>query len=140
VKRVSGRPKGHFADTGLACFHGMVSSPKALAGHPLFGALFETAMVNELRKQAAQLGGNTGWFHWRSGGGAEVDLLMERDGRLYPFEVKLTANPTRRMASGIQAFRQAYPQLHIAPGAILCAVDKPRWVAEDVLAIPWNLL
>ncbi|MDP2752446.1 MAG: DUF4143 domain-containing protein [Rhodocyclaceae bacterium] len=61
VKRVSARPKGYLADTGLACHHAGISSPRTLGGHPLFGAL-------------------------------------------------------------------------------ICAVAEPRWIADDVFAIPWNLL
>lgn len=49
--------------------------------------------------------GSSAFYHWRSAGGAEVDLLLERDGVFYPFEIKMTANPTRREASGLMAFR-----------------------------------
>jgi hypothetical protein len=72
--------------------------------------------------------------------GAEVDLLLERDGVLYPFEIKLTANPSRGAASGLAAFRKAYPDRRIAKGAILCATPRPFWVTEDVAALPWNLV
>lgn len=140
TKRVSSRPKGYFADTGLACHHARLSSPRALTSHPLYGALFETAMAGELIKQAAVLPARPVFYHWRSAGGAEVDLILERDGRLHPFEIKLTAAPTRRMASGITAFREAHTHLDVAVGALLCAVDQPRWITEDVMALPWNLL
>lgn len=140
IKRVSSRPKGHLADTGIACYHARLSSPKMLGSHPLFGALFETAMVQELRKQVAALGIAASWSHWRSAGGAEVDLLLENDATLYPFEFKLTTHPTRRDGSGIAAFRAAYPGRRIGVGAIVCAVDRPRWITDDILAIPWNLV
>ena len=138
VKRVSAKPKGYLADTGLACFHAHISSPASLGGHPLAGALFETAMVNEIRKRAAILSGGVAFSHWRAAGGAEVDLLLERDGALYPFEIKLTANPSRGAASGLAAFRKTYPDRRIAKGAILCATPRPFWVTEDVAALPWN--
>jgi predicted AAA+ superfamily ATPase len=109
-------------------------------GHPLFGHLFETAMAGEILKQAGALPQRPACYHWRSAGGAEVDLLLERDGTLYPFEIKLTAAPTRRMAAGIAAFRQAHPHLRLANGALLCAVEQPRWLSESVLALPWNLV
>ena len=140
VKRVSAKPKGYLADTGLACHHAHISSPAALGGHPLVGALFETSMVNEIRKRAAVLSGGVAYSHWRAAGGAEVDLLLERDGVLYPFEIKLTANPSRRHASGLVAFRKAYPDRRIAKAAILCATQRPFWVTEDVAALPWNLV
>ena len=140
TKRVSARPKGHLADTGLACHHAGISSPRTLGGHPLFGALFETAMVCEVMKQAATLPAQPAFHHWRAAGGGEVDLLLERDGVLYPFEIKLTANPGARLASGLRAFRAAHPRRKVAPGALICAVAEPRWLADDVMAIPWNLL
>ena len=140
IKRVSSRPKGYLSDTGLACYHARLSAPKMLGSHPLFGPLFETAMVQELRKQIAAQGVTVSWYHWRSAGGAEVDLILEKDDTLYPFEFKLTTNPTRRDGSGITAFRAAYPQRRIGMGAIICAVERSRWIMDDILAIPWNLL
>ena len=78
--------------------------------------------------------------HWRSVGGAAVDLLLERDGVFHPFEIKMTANPTRRDASGLTAFRQSYPQLQVGKAAILCATESSYWITDDVAALPWNLL
>lgn len=140
TKRVSSRPKGYLADTGLACHHAGISSPATLGGHPLFGALFETAMVCEVMKQAAVLNARPAFHHWRAAGGAEVDLLLEQDGVIHPFEIKLTANPGMRQASGLRAFRAAHPHRKISAGALICAVAEPRWIADDVFAIPWNLL
>lgn len=139
-KRVTSRPKGYLVDTGLACFHARISTPQSLGGHPLYGPLFETAMVCEMIKQAAALPSRPVFHHWRSAGGAEVDLIMERDGVFYPFEIKLTASPGRRQASGLAAFRAAHPHLKVGLGGMICAVEAPRWLANDVLAVPWNLL
>lgn len=138
VKRVSSKPKGYLSDTGLVCHLAQLNSPRALGGHPLLGALFETAMVHEIRKQQACLPGGGAFHHWRSAGGAEVDLLLERDGWLHPFEVKLTANPTRRDAAGLTAFRHAYPHLQIGKAAILCATERAFWITDDVAGLPWN--
>ena len=38
------------------------------------------------------------------------------------------------------AFRKSHPELRIAKGAILCGVERPFWVTEDVAALPWNLV
>lgn len=108
------------------------------SAHPLLGALFETAMVHEIRKQLYAGPGRATIHHWRSAGGAEVDLLVERDGVFHPFEFKLTEHPTRRDVSGINAFREAHPKLKVDNGAILCAAERPLWITEDVAAIPWN--
>lgn len=137
-KRVSLKPKGYISDTGLACHHAFLSSPGALAGHPLFGALFETGIVGDILKQAGAMAMKPAFHHWRSAGGAEVDLLLEVDGRLHPIEIKLTTNPSRRHASGIHAFRAAHPNLPVAKGLLICAVERPVHLSDHVIAMPWR--
>jgi predicted AAA+ superfamily ATPase len=138
IKRVASKAKGYLADTGLACHGQRISSPEALAAQPLMGALFETAVVNDIRRQLTAVTTPPALWHWRAAGGAEVDLILERDGRLHPIEIRLTSNPRPRDASGLAAFRTAYPNHAIAPGLIVCAVDRPRPVTDDVFALPWD--
>jgi len=95
IERISGRPKGYIADTGLASSLQMISSPKALTGHPLAGTLLESAVLAEIRKLASTPSTSPMLHHWRSHGGAEVDLLLERDGVFHPIEAKLTSRPSR---------------------------------------------
>lgn len=85
-------------------------------------------------------GGSTNLYHWRASTGAQVDCIIERDGWLHPMEVKLTSQPTRKQTLGLQAFRKAHPDQRIGHALMLCAVDQPRWISDDVLALPWDLL
>ncbi len=139
VKRVSGRPKGYLSDTGLACHAQILSSPAALGGHPFLGALFETAVVSEIRKHAAAMSTPPQLHHWRSSGGAEVDLLLERDGVFYPIEAKASSTPSRRDTSGITAFRKTYPHLRIEKGLVVAPTKKVLQLSENDWAIPWDL-
>jgi len=139
VKRVSQKPKGYLADSGLACAALRISSPGALADHPSLGAIFETAVVSEIRKLAAILPSRPILHHWRSHGGAEVDLLLERDGILFPIEVKATARPGSGDARGIAAFRAAYPRRRIAHGLVLAPTETVARLSEGVTALPWDL-
>lgn len=138
IKRISGKPKGYFADTGLACSLQRVSSPQALAGHPMTGSLFETAVAAEIRKLSSVMATPPNLYHWRSHGGAEVDLLLERDGVLFPMEIKLTSNPGRRHTNGINAFRKTYPHLRIAPGLVVAPCERPQKISEQDYALPWD--
>ena len=139
VKRVTGKPKGYLADTGLACHAQILSSPAALGGHPLLGALFETAVVAEIRKHSAATATPPQLHHWRTSAGAEVDLLLERNGVFYPIEVKATSNPTRRDTTGITAFRKTYPHLRIACGLVIAPTAKIHQLSENDWTIPWDL-
>jgi predicted AAA+ superfamily ATPase len=139
IKRLSARPKGHLSDTGVAAFAQAISSPQALGGHPLWGALFESAAVAELRKQASVLAPRPNAYHWRTHAGAEVDLILERDGVFFPIEVKGRSHPDRHDAAGIRAFQDTYPRLQIAPGLILAPAASAYQASNNVYVIPWDI-
>ena len=140
VKRVSSKSKGYIADTGLACLTQAVSTPKAIGGHPLWGAMFETAVAAELRKQTAFLSPKPNFYHWRAYSGAEVDMILEYNGILYPIEIKAKTNPSRRDTMGISAFRKKYPQLDIARGLVIAPCSGVIQLSENDYAAPWDLL
>ncbi len=140
VKRIAGRAKGHFADTGFICQLQKIGSPEAIGGHPLMGALFETWIVMEIVKTVQAWPMAPNMYHFRSYGGAEVDLVLEMDGTLYPIEIKAKSNPTRNDGRGIGAFRECFPKEKIGPGLIICAVEKPVRLAEQLVAAPWWII
>jgi predicted AAA+ superfamily ATPase len=76
-------------DTGLACALLRISSPETLGAYPNLEALFETFVHNQIKAASTMLGVAPQIYHWRSNGGAEVDLVLERDGWFYPIEIKL---------------------------------------------------
>ena len=143
VKRISGKAKGYLADSGMACHLLQLSAPTALSGHPQTGALFESAVVAEIRKLCALESTAPALYHWRSHGGAEVDLILERDGRLYPVEIKLTTNPSRKDTAGLTAFRKTYPHLNLAPGLVITPGQSGQQpslqkISEQDCALSWQ--
>lgn len=140
IKRVSGKPKLHLVDTGLAAHLLSVSSPDALGSHPQLGALFESYVVLEIVKQVRALATPAQLWHWRSSGGAEVDLLLERDGVFYPIEVKLASRPDRNALRGIAAFQQTYPTLRLGTKLVVHAGLDVERLAVDAIAVPVHAL
>lgn len=138
IKRISKKPKGYFSDTGQACFCQAISTSQALGAHPLWGALFETAVINEVRKQISSVGISCNLYHWRSHAGAEVDLIIEQNGVHYPLKVKAGTRPSKSDTRGLKAFRQTYPSLKIAPGLIVCLADSSYLINPQDLALPWH--
>lgn len=139
VKRLSGKRKGFLRDTGMACYLQRISSPEALAVSPMLGSMFETWVVNEVLRQGITLAMPPQAYHWRTGGGAEVDLLIERDGKLYPLEVKCKSNLTKHDARGLRAFRETYGNGSIMTGLIIYAGSDCYRVDEHTVALPWNV-
>lgn len=139
LKTVSNKPKGYIADTGLACAAQAISTPQTIGGHPLWGHLFETACVAEIRKQCSFMSPRPQLYHWRAYSGAEVDIILEYDGRLFPVEIKASSRPSRRDTMGIQAFRKRYPRLHVTEGLVLAPIEQGLQLSENDYALPWNL-
>jgi len=139
VKKVSLKPKGYFADTGQVCFSQMISTKDALGGHPLWGAIFENAVVNEIRKQCYFLPTPPRMYHWRIHSGPECDCILERDGKFYPVEIKAKTRPTSRDAKGIQAFRKYHPNLNIQKGLVIAPAEEIYAITENDVVIPWDI-
>ena len=138
VKRVASKAKGYVADTRFACHALAISTPNAVASHPAWGALFETAVFAEIRKAATLMSPRPVVHHWRTGAGAEVDLLLERDGTFFPIEVKAASRPSRRDTTGITAFRKTYPKLRVARGLVVAPCEKLEPLSESDWAMPWD--
>ena len=139
LKRISQRPKGHLWDTGLACYLLRLSSPEAVSGHPAFGALFESWVVGDALRQLQRENTVPAAWHYRRHSGAEVDLVLERDGRLYPIEVKATANPTGRDAAGVSAFQEEFGD-RTSLGLVIHAGDRILRLGDRCLGIPFDLM
>jgi len=87
-KRLVKTPKLYFIDTGLAAALAQVRSARELAIHPMRGPLFETWVVAELLKARLNAGLAPDLYFWRDSNGTEIDVVVERAGRLRALEVK----------------------------------------------------
>jgi len=139
IKKVSGKSKGYFADTGQVCFSQMVSSPVAIASHPLKGKIFENGVVVELKKRLEFMQTPPRLYHWRLHSGSEVDLILERDGKFTPIEIKMHSSPKKKDARGINAFRKCYSsKLNITTGFVIAPSSSVYPIEKDVYVVPWN--
>ncbi len=87
-KRLVKAPKLYFHDPGLAAWLLGIESAKALETHSQRGPLFETWVVSELLKARFNQGLSSNLSFWRDHTGHEVDVLIERGGKVEPVEVK----------------------------------------------------
>jgi len=87
-KRLIKSPKIYFWDTGLLCWLLGIRSAEQLATHALRGAIFENYVIAELSKHEYSRGETPPFYYWRDRSGLEVDLLIEREGKLMPIEIK----------------------------------------------------
>jgi hypothetical protein len=89
-KRQIKSPKVYLRDSGLLHFLLGISSMQSLRAHPRYGASWEGFA---LEQTLAILGERDAYF-WSTLRGAELDLLLLRQGRRYGFEFKCTDAPS----------------------------------------------
>lgn len=87
-KRIVKMPKLYFYDSGLVCSLLGIRQEGQIRHHPLYGNIFETFVVSELKKHLCNRGIQSGLWFWRDNTGHEVDILIESGNRLVPVEIK----------------------------------------------------
>jgi predicted AAA+ superfamily ATPase len=139
IKRLSGKPKGYLGDTGLASYLMRLSTPKAVQGHPAFGALFETLVVTECWKQLQQQSLVPTLYHYRQHSGAEVDLVIEKDGLFFPIEIKASSQARPSDNRSIEIFRENVGEA-VQPGLVIYAGTEVLRLSRDCVAVPFDLM
>ena len=105
-KRIVKAPKLYLRDTGLLHHLLNIDSLDALGSHPIRGASWETFVLEDLLRREAVANPHSVAHFWRTAGGAEVDLLLERGGQLHAVEVKTARAGSPYLARGLRAIMQ----------------------------------
>lgn len=89
VKSITKMPKGGLRDSGLLNFLLKISSEEDLYNHPLVGRLFENFVSEEIIKGiSATMATNWDYWYYRTKNNAEIDLIIDINGRIIPIEIK----------------------------------------------------
>lgn len=137
-KRILSTPRYYFFDLGVR---------NALARMPLEpaleqaqkGTLFEHAVMLEIIRRLRLKGSRYTVNYWRTGGGAEVDCVLDCGDRVVPIEIKATAHVSRCDASGIAAFLAEYPKV-ASHGYVVTDGEVPEKLSDTVTAVPWHMM
>ncbi len=131
-KRIAKTPKLYFNDVGLLCFLLGLSSEAVLESY-LIGAIWETFVFGELRKQLrVDAPEATVWFYRDQS--RDVDFVIDRDGQLTLAESKWKELPTRRDFRQAMAVRGLLPRAR-GPVMVLCRTRQSHPVAENAWAV-----
>jgi predicted AAA+ superfamily ATPase len=100
--------------------------------------MFETYAFVELLKSWWYRLEDVNLYYFRDKDGREIDLLISRDGRLYPLEIKKTANPQAEAVKVFTTLRRFKEQP--GPGGLPCLYTTPLPLDATNTAIPLGLL
>jgi hypothetical protein len=134
-KRITKNPKIYFLDAGLVSYLTGIKTKEHLFNGPLAGALFENFIIQETVKHFFNRGIRPNLFYIRTHNNIEVDLLIEFNLQLFPFEIKLTKTPNIGMASPIERFRKIFNKLKINAGRLISLSENDISLTENVSAV-----
>jgi uncharacterized protein len=132
-KRLIKSPKIYFEDTGLLCHLLHETDAATLALKPLMGTLFENLVITEIRKQAFQRGQMPGIYFYRTSNGSEVDLVIERSGKLEAIEIKLARTIVPRQWKTLDDFCKDYA----CTGRLITLAAEKLRLNERILMEPF---
>lgn len=132
-KRLVKSPKVYVRDSGLVHALLAIQDKESLLAHPVVGQSWECfVMENLLAAGSGQVEG----FFYRTGGGAEIDLLLQwPDGRLWAVEVKRSLAPRPE-----RGFHAACADLAPVKKFVVYPGAERYRLAPDIEAIPLAVL
>lgn len=128
TKRLIKSPKVYWSDPGMAMFLAGETEPR--------GAHLENIVLLDLLTWRDSQVGRPEVLYWRTTKGAEVDFVVEWNGRLLPIEVKASREVGHADARHLKVFMSEYAQESVG-GVVLYDGEEVFWLADDILAAPW---
>lgn len=138
-KRIIKAPKLYFMDTGLCAYLCKWPSAEMLKDGVMNGAFFETYVVSEVIKSFQNNGVDPGryLYYYRDIDKKEVDILLVKDGALYPVEIKKGVSPTKPTKNFNVLEKYKMP---IKRGMVIDNTDAVRAINDKTFCFPVSLL
>ena len=122
TKRLAKTPKLYFMDTGLCCWLAGWENATQLMNGGYAGAILETWVYGQLVRSFANAGESPRLTYYRDRNGAEVDFIHEKNGCLYPMEVKRSSSPSTDDLRWVKHIPLGSAQLR--PGIVFCTANS----------------
>ena len=138
-KRIIKAPKLYFMDTGLCAYLCKWPSAEMLKDGVMSGAFFETYVVSDVIKSFMNNGVEPAQYlyYYRDIDKKEVDILLVKDGALYPVEIKKGISPTKATKNFSVLEKYKMP---IKRGMVIDNTDAVRTINDNAFYFPVSLL
>lgn len=108
--QVTKSPKIYFTDTGLAAWLAKAHRVEDVQGGMIRGGLYENYVILEIYKHLLNGGDSFDLYFYRDKAAHEVDLIVEKNGKVIPIEIKSSSTFSPDFTKGIKYFNSINPQ------------------------------
>lgn len=134
-KRLVKNPKLFAVDSGAMAWALNAGSWEVAAAAGRDGALLETFVIDDVIATDSLGPAGSGYHFWRTSGGAEVDLVVQRGTDVVGIEVKSSSTLRTSDASGLRALRgDIGPSFRV--GLVAYLGSECRELDERIVAVP----
>lgn len=138
LKRMVKTPKLYFCDTGLCAYLSSWTSRDTLMNGAASGHFLENYVVSEMIRNASYGESKMNLNFYRDKNQKEIDLIVETDGVLHPFEIKRAASPERKAIKAFGVLEKS--DREVGSGGIICMAEKPFPIDANNSLIPVNII
>ena len=124
IDRLTHLPKIVFMDSGLACFLSGFTSREELQLSEYSGNFLESFIVSEIIKSYDNNVILLDITHFRNKEKEEINLILTKNSKVYPLEIKKTANPSRTMIKNFNFLEKA--NVKMGNGGLICFYDNRK--------------
>ena len=123
-------------DTGLACYLAGYMNVDTLIKSVYSRAIFETYIISEIIKSFANNGYNAKryLYYYRDTNQKEIDLIIDYDNKLYPVEIKKSANPGISAIKNFNVLNK--PNINLGNGIVLCITSSFYALDDNNYLVP----
>jgi len=137
-KRILTSPRYYFFDLGVR---------NAVARLPLTrelinidrGRLFEHAVILEIIRRIRALNLDYKVHYWRTGGGAEVDCVIDTGSSIIPIEIKSGSKVVLSALRGLSSFIETYKD-NVSHAYVITNGRIPEKLTEKITLLPWKFM
>ena len=133
-KRMIKSPKIYFMDTGLCAYLTRWDSPETMEVSAMTGQFFETFAVSEIIKSYYNRGRRPPIFYYRDTDQKEIDVILEANNTLHPFEIKKSASPDRNAVLRFETLRRTKKEIGV--GGVICMTDNVYPINKENYYVP----
>ncbi|VAX07478.1 hypothetical protein MNBD_GAMMA26-752 [hydrothermal vent metagenome] len=137
AKRIIKHPKGYLRDSGLLHSLLHLSSRDSVLAHPQMGHSWESMVLENLLRGFNAQGIAYNYYYYRTGGGAEVDLILEGEFGLLPIEIKYGQTIPLKQLCGIRDFIQ---ERECCYGIVINNAERTIQYDDKLIGIPFGCL
>ena len=137
TKRIIKHPKGYLRDTGLLHFILHLQNIDMLLTHPQMGASWESMVIENILRELNSLGVHYDYYHYRTGAGAEIDLILEGEFGLLPIEIKYNQRINQRSLRALKDFIEEH---NCDYGIVINNNEQARQYDDNIIGIPFACL